>query len=147
MGEADIILNCSKPEEIRSRLRLMHRIGYWQTKYEWGLVRNIYAAIMRGIETGREDWSFDLKGYEDMLTINTLQQSAKDERPKRPRDIFYCGPYQCGDCQQDSPHLAKIANESLERFVYHVCSTCLAKEGKKLNHQSNSPGCLQYKGN
>ena len=68
MGEADIILNCVKPEEMRARLSLMRRIGYWQIKYEWSSIRNVYAAIMRAIETGRENWNFDIKDYEDILT-------------------------------------------------------------------------------
>ena len=67
MGEADIILNCSKPEEMRARLNLMRRMGYWQVKYDWTAARNVYAAILRGIETGRESWNFDIKDYEDML--------------------------------------------------------------------------------
>ena len=33
MGESDILLHCDKPEELRARLKLMHRIGYWTTKY------------------------------------------------------------------------------------------------------------------
>ena len=110
MGEADIILNCSKPEEIRARLRLMHRLGYWQTRYEWTSVRNVYAAIMCGIETGREDWQFDSRDYEDMLVLNTNKtaQNSRDDRPKCPRDFFYCGPFQRGECQLDSPHMAKV---------------------------------------
>ena len=67
MGESDIILNCNKPEEIRARLRLMCRMGYWQTKYDWSSARNVYAAILQGIETGREDWQFNSHDYEDIL--------------------------------------------------------------------------------
>ena len=149
MGEADIILNCSKPEEIRARLRLMCRLGYWQTRYEWTSVRNVYAAIMHGIETGREDWQFDSWDYEDMLVLNTNRtaQSSRDDRPKRPWDFFYCGPFQCGKCQLDSPRMAKVGADGVEHFVYHVCSSCLVKEGKKLNHASNSTSCPQGRNN
>ena len=41
----------------------------------------------------------------------------------------------------DSPHMAKVGPEGMEWFVYHVCSACLVKEGKKLNHASGSPNC------
>ena len=49
----------------------MRKMGYWQTKHDWGSVCNIYAAIMKGLETGREDWNFDTKEYEDMLSSVT----------------------------------------------------------------------------
>ena len=82
MGEAEIVLNCSKPEEIRARLRLMRRMGYWQTKYDWVSARNIYAAILRGVETGREDWGFDIRDYEDMLSTPVTRQNivVKEDR-------------------------------------------------------------------
>ena len=99
MGESDIILNCSKPEEIRARLCLMRKMGYWVTKYEWSSVRNVYAAILRAIETGRESWEIDFKEYEDILVTqprNTARvgHSTSGERGQCPRDVYFCGPYQ-----------------------------------------------------
>ena len=147
MGEADIILNCSKPEEIRSRLRLMRRIGYWYTKFDWVSCRNVYAAIMRGMETGREDWSFDIKEYEDMLNVGTGKGYAGREEKvvKKGRDTFFCGPFQKGECDLDSPHLGTIGQDNVQRMVYHICSGCLLKDRRKLHHPNGGPGCLHLK--
>ena len=145
MGESDIILNCSKPEEIRARLILMRRLGYWLTHYDWPSARNVYAAILRGVETGCENWNFDVKDYEDMLNTNTVRPSTttqpRDDRPKRPRDVYFCGPYQKGECSLDAPHISKFGIDSAERTVLHVCSSCLLKDGKKLNHPNGGPEC------
>ena len=54
MGEANLLLVCTKPEEMCARLHLMNKLGYWQLRYDWPSTRNVYAAILRGIETGRE---------------------------------------------------------------------------------------------
>ena len=146
MGETDIILNSSKPKEMRARLKLMRKIGYWITKFEWNSVRNIYAAVMRGIETGRESWDFEVKDFEDMLTSarpSTVQvQGTREEssRNRRPRDSYFCGPYQWGDCSQESPHTAKVGLGQ-EKIVHHICSTCLLKDGKKLGHPNGGQGC------
>ena len=53
MGEAEILSRCTKPEEFQARLRLMRKLGYWQQKFDWPAARNVYAAVMHGIETGR----------------------------------------------------------------------------------------------
>ena len=83
MGEANILLVCTKPEEMRARLKLMTKMGYWQLKYDWPSARNVYAAILRGIETGRKCWEFDIREYEDMLVPSPSSQS----RGKNPRKL------------------------------------------------------------
>ena len=54
MGETEIILRSQNPKEMRARLKLMKKMAYWQIKYDWSSARNVYAAILRGIETGWE---------------------------------------------------------------------------------------------
>ena len=114
MGEAGILIRCDSPQELRSRLTLLQKIGYWQTKYEWGSIRNLYAAIMRGIEMGRETWSFDTRDYEDILVVQNYRFVNRDEsysfspKVRKSRDTFFCAMFQKGECNQDSPHLARI---------------------------------------
>ena len=146
-GESDILLHCDKPEELHARLKLMRRIGYWTSKYDWPSARNVYAAIMRGIETGRENWNFDLRDYEDMLMSSnrTVVSQSRDQR--KSRETYFCGPYQKGECNLDSPHYARIGPESIEKLVHHVCSTCLIKDGKKLTHPNGAQNCPRSKQN
>ena len=148
MGEADIILNCAKPEEIRARLRLMCRIGYWQTKNDWIAARNVYAAIMRGLETGREDWNFDIRDYEDMLGTSVARQGGvvKDEiLVKKPREVFFCGPYQRGECDVDSLHYATIgADGSQNWFIISAPHAC-SRKARRLHIQMGDQDALDQK--
>ena len=145
MGEADILLHCDRTKEFRARLGLMKKLGYWAAEFDWPSVRSIYAAILRGIETGREDWGFDPREYaSDMLTANVSVKQVtggKDKEVCRPRDFFFCGPFQKGECNLDAPHIASIGVEGGERMVHHVCSSCLLKDGKKLYHRNGGQGC------
>ena len=115
-GELEILLHCDRPVEFRARLKLMGKMGYWAAKYDWPQDRSIYAAILRGIETGRETWNFDPREYaSDMLStvVQRPTQSVKDRDrdTKRPRDFFFCAPFQKGECSLDAPHLAQISVE------------------------------------
>ena len=103
MGEAEILLQCTKPEEFRARLKLMRKLAYWQLKYDWPVSRDIYAAIMRGLETGRETWGFNTRDYEDMLIapststmVNNPPRQPYNKPPRRPRDVFFCAAFQRG---------------------------------------------------
>ena len=142
MGESNILLGCTKPEEFRGRLKLMKKLGYWQLKFDWQSARNVYAAILRGIETGRETWNFNLRDYEDMLilaAVNNMQ--VKGDQPKKLRDVYFCAAYQKGECALEAPHLAPIGNDGMEHRVLHVCSSCLLKDGKRLQQPNGAPGC------
>ena len=145
-GEADILIHCEKPEEFRSRLKLMRRLGYWSTKYDWPSARNIYAAILRGIETGRETWSFYFREYEDML-IAPSKVPVMSREGRKGRETYFCGPYQKSDCNLDAPHMARIGPEGIECMVHHVCSTCLLKDGKRLTHPNGAPNCPRFRPN
>ena len=146
-GESDILLHCDKPEELRARLKLMRRIGYWTSKYDWPAARNVYAAIMKGIETGRESWNFDLRDYEDMLITSNRLSVVQPREQRKSRETYFCGRYQKGECNLDSPHYARIGLEALEKLVHHVCSTCLIRDGKRLTHQNGAQNCPRSKQN
>ena len=144
MGETEIILRSQNPSEMRAHLKLMRKLAYWQLKYDWASALNIYAAILRGIETGWETWNFNTRDYEDMLIgLNpTKQNKSEPYGPKKaPRDVFFCSDYQQGECQLAAPHQAKVGLDGAEKTVHHVCSSCLLKDGKKLGHLKGGPGC------
>ena len=121
MGEAEVMLTCRNPVEVRARLQLMRRIGYWQHKYDWGATRNVYAAILRGIETGKETWhTLEIREYEDMLVTKCKDRDREDGRGgtgkgKRSHDTFFCAAYQKGECSLDAPHMARVGNEGPEK--------------------------------
>ena len=103
---------------------------------------------MRGVETGRETWEFETKDYEDMLNVasrgsNYPSSSGQSDKTHKPRDVYFCGPYQRGECTLDSPHIARVGMDGQEKLVHHICSACLFKDGKKLNHPNRGPRCLR----
>ena len=87
--KSDIMIHCDKPKELRARLRLMRRLGYWSSKYDRLSARNVYAAIIRGLETGRESWGFDLRDYEDILVTTSRLQITQGRENKKTRETFF----------------------------------------------------------
>ena len=90
-GEAAILLHCEHPGELRARLKLMHKLGYWAAKSDWPLAHSIYVTILRGIQTGRETWSFDPREYaSDMLAMGSRQVIPKEkEEPGDPGTFIF----------------------------------------------------------
>ena len=148
MGEAQVLLNCENPDEYRARLKLIRRMAYWLNRYEWHSVRNIYSLIMRGLEVVIEGWEFMCVTMKTCwCQYSTIGGGSRDEivKPKRPRDTYFCAGYQRNECNQESPHMARVGPEGTERQVVHVCSSCLLMDGKKLGHPNGGPGCPRGK--
>ena len=77
-----------------------------------------------------------------MLVVPSKSQSnVGKDREKRTRDTFFCALFQRGECNLDSPHIARIGLEGAEKMVHHICSTCLIKDGKKLTHPNGVTVC------
>ena len=148
LGEAEIMINCKDPVEIKFRLNMMRRLAYWQHKYDWPSARNVYAAVLRCIEVGKETWSsLNLREFEEMLVHARQEPAQSGGRPKKTRDTYFCSAFQRGECGLNSPHQAKVGIEGPERLVHHICSTCLLKDGKKLNHAQGASICPRVKSN
>ena len=72
-GEIRTIELCKEPAQIITRMQLMRQIAYARLRgYEWSLVRKMYAAILRAIETKDLRWGENLDRFEKILYRRTL---------------------------------------------------------------------------
>ena len=66
-------------------------MAYWQFKNDWLSVCNVYAALLRAIETGKHDWSIDPNIFKDMPNKRSQQhtkgRTLSDRQEKAERDV------------------------------------------------------------
>ena len=109
----------------------MHKLACWRMKNDWSYCHNVYATHLRALKTGKPDWSSDLDIDRDMLP-NRLPVPRDELHPKtsgmKVCDTWFCAAFQKGECTSDSPHMARIGPEGIERQVLHICSLCLLKD-------------------
>ena len=67
-GEVRTIETFTDAMEIMGRLRLIRCMVYLKIRgNEWSLIRTMYAAIVRAIETGEHSWSSNFDRFENIL--------------------------------------------------------------------------------
>lgn len=148
-GESRTIEMCNDRAQILGRLRLLRRISYLKLRgNEWPRIRTMYAAIVRSIETGECSWESNFDRFEGILNVK-LKAKVEDQKSRRREGVtgssavikdWYCRAYNKPEgCQEPKSHWARIGNR--DRFVQHVCASCLLKEGKKLNHPEGHADC------
>ena len=68
-GEVRTIEMCTEPAQILGRLRLLRRMAYAKLRgYEWHIIRKMYAAIVRSIESNENTWESNLTGMKPYYT-------------------------------------------------------------------------------
>ncbi len=107
-GEAKTTLNCTVSDEVQGQLRLLAKVCYWQllTK-DWPKVRSLYAAVMRGVETGEMMWDGSWERYEYMSLSSKASVPGADDKRKKGDNLF-CKAYQKDDCSLQPPHKSWI---------------------------------------
>ena len=93
-GELRTIETCTEPAQILGRLWLLHRMAYTKLRrFDWYLVRKMYAAILRSIEAKEYTWSDNFDRFETVL-YREMATSYKNTRETRDRDPpqkkWYC---------------------------------------------------------
>ena len=74
-GESRTIEMGTEPAQILGRLRLLRRMAYAKLRgYEWPLIRKMYAAILRSIETKEHTWDSNFDRFEAILYRRAPQQ-------------------------------------------------------------------------
>jgi len=118
-GELEIINNfCKNRSEKEGRLKLLQKVAYFSSIYQWTSVLDIYAACLRLIELGRKFWTDDPQILETvMLSGHNLPKenrqanfkSASKNQTSSKEHIWFCVKYQRNKCEQSiSPHSTVI---------------------------------------
>ena len=149
-GELEIINNfCKDKHEKQGRLKLLKKIAYFSSTYQWASVLDFYAAWLRQIELGRKSWKDDPQVLENIiLSGHTLSKEFRlgnfkqfGNKPQTAKDsVWFCVKYQRNKCEYTkSPHPAMI--RGINRMVQHICATCLQKDNSKQEHPECSDIC------
>ena len=91
----------------------------------------MYEAIIESIEMGEEEWTSDFSHYETMIPL-TRGEIRKDK--DRSNELYWCKPYQKGQCNEISPHMALLRPDDPPVPVLHICAHCWIKEHCRAEH-------------
>ena len=149
-GETRTIETCSDPAQILGRLRLMRRMAYLKLRrYEWSLIRKMYAAIVTSIETKEYSWESNFDRFETILYRRTWGENrVQNDRQVIDRESTarkrFCQDYNKPEgCPKNSPHVTWFRNgpSAVKRTVYHLCAACLIREKQQREHPEGHPEC------
>lgn len=153
-GELEIISGVDLSlEERQGRLKLLKKIVYYSSTYEFDGLKSFYAAWLRDIELGIKKWSddpheiegailskylFKNKGYIAQNKKGTGFTGTQKANMEEDR-VWFCSLYQRNKCSHKSNHLIVIKGK--QRLAAHICATCWQKDKKKLEHPESSSCC------
>ena len=148
-GETKTIEDCTEPAQIMGRMYLLRQMAYAKMRgYEWSLIRKMYAAILRGVETKEVRWGDSLERYEKILyrrpppskaVSNINHRLEKGDREDKKK--WFCRDYNRDGCHKTSPHKAWFGTgtNAVQRQVIHMCAVCYLKDKNVKEHSENSP--------
>ena len=148
-GEVRTIETCTEPAQILGRMKLLRRIAYAKLRgYDWALVRKMYAAILRSIETGEHSWEDNFDRYENILYRKPPTKPAERDRPNTANNPnsnkkWFCRDWNKGNCTKTSPHKSWFGSgtNATQRTVLHMCATCYMKDKSQKDHPENHETC------
>ena len=145
-GEVRTIETCTEPAQILGRLKLLRRMSYAKLRgYDWTIIRKMYAAILRSIETKENTWETNFDRYEAILY---RRPPKKDDRPipsqsTGPIKKWFCRDWNKGNCTKTAPHKAWFGTGSnaTQRTVLHMCAVCYMKDKAQRDHAEGQDTC------
>ncbi|CAC5412970.1 unnamed protein product [Mytilus coruscus] len=77
LGELEIISNfCKNKSEKEGRLRLLQKVSYFSSVYQWSAILDFYAAWLRQIEIGKKTWNDDPQVLESAVLTESNKCSV-----------------------------------------------------------------------
>lgn len=155
-GELEIIIrklegvvqkgNTSK--EAMARLQMLRKTAYRADYLDWPVLRSTHEAILRNIENGFAAWDSNFEAVEKQVIERSASRKAPPsavaskygaDKPKNEKK-WYCGAFNKGECEFiGKKHRQELLGK--ERTVYHICSSCLTKEGREAPHSALAAEC------
>ena len=152
-GETKMIQEGTDPAQILGRLQLMRRMAYLKLRgFDWSLVRKMYAAILRAIETKELKWSDPVDRYENMLyrklgtnsgTYTGKTRDHKEDKNPQHNKKWFCRDWNRDGCTKAAPHKAAFGSgqNTVYRQVLHMCAACYLKDKQVKDHTETSDAC------
>ena len=143
-GELEIILSKRTPTADKlGRLKFLNKIMCFSNIYEWKALLKFYAAWVRRIEIGLNNWSDNSVEIETpMLTRFPLKAKtqSKKEYMKDDDQVWWCSDYNQQRCSFSTSSHQKSVKGHL-RSVKHICSACYRSDKARLEYPQSSSAC------
>jgi hypothetical protein len=152
-GELEIISSPSmQASERKARLELLKKLMYLCSSYDFVVVKNLYAAVLREIELGHLKWGDSYQYVESAIlsshvsNVNKKSMNVRHKTEKSRSDtsvtterVWFCSQFQRNKCQQKAPHITVV--KGIARLSQHICASCWIKDKVKLEHPECSSSC------
>ena len=119
--------------------------------YEWPLIRKMYAAILRSIETKENTWESNFDRYETILYKRPpVRRDDRNDRSQSNNATsgnsskkWFCRDWNKGNCSKTSPHKSWFGTGSnaIQRTVLHMCAVCYMKDKVQREHPESHDSC------
>ena len=145
MEELEIISDKKTKEPEKSgRLKLLKKIMYNSSCYEFVTLKSFYAACLREIEVGNKTWEDDFSTMEMVIlqkhvpkTKSGTQFGKKpfkfDKKSENPADgsdtkekVWFCSYFQRNKCLHKGNHMKVV--KGVHHYCQHICATCWQKD-------------------
>ena len=146
-GEMRTIEMCTEPAEILARIRLIRKMAYARLRgYDWVLIRKLYAAVLRAIESKECDWEANFDRFDAILYRRPPMKPRQPEREDRGTQgkKWFCRDWNKPEgCTRSAPHKAWVGSgqNASQKTVLHICAACYMKERAAREHPECSDNC------
>ena len=152
-GELEIIALTVDMVEKLGRQNFLQKMMYHAGKYEWDCLLDLYAAVIKSIESGEKSWDDNFQDIEHMiLSLRPVSRVGHDKSKvwassaqkstgttSRSHRVMFCAPFQSGDCKEGEVHQASVYGKKYT--VRHICAKCWMNDKEMRSHNEASACC------
>lgn len=139
-GEIEILTSRISKIEYMGRMRLLKKMVYYSSIYDWKFLLKFYAAWLRRIEMGMNSWEDDPAQIETAMLSGHTQKRKEDKGyMSKSEQVWWCPNYNQDKCSYSTSHQKTILGHP--RLVKHICATCWRSDKKQLGHPESSSAC------
>ncbi len=135
--------------ERQGRLHLLKQISYYHDSYEWEVLCEYYAAVLRSIEQGIRKWDDNFYDIENMILVHAkVKKGVKEAKGSTSKGVsgggssagpYFCSKFNKNRCLETESHKGQYKGRDV--FLQHICGVCFLKDSKKLQHREKTPEC------
>jgi len=149
-GELEIISSSSvKEQEKTARIQLLKKLMYLNSSHDFSVLRSLYAAVLREVETGRLKWGDSFQYVENSVLEKQRVKKTDAWKGKNvvkgknekidSETVWFCSLFQRNKCAHKAPHTMVV--KGVMRLAQHICAACWMKDKLKLEHPECSSAC------
>ena len=139
-GECEILMSNISRKEFKGIMRLLKKMAYFSSMFEWKRVLQFYAAWVRRIEKGLNLWHDDSSFKTQCCSVNRSTKKQNKDVSQKSGQVWWCAYFNNNKYSVQSATQHKNV-QGQSRLVHHICRTCWRNDKKQLQHPENSSAC------